>query len=84
MNKLIYILVLILISACATIREKAGLVKDQPDEYQVTSNPPLSVPPDLTDVQSPEELAQNRSNDIKTTNKNLSKGENIILQNLNK
>lgn len=84
MNKYLYIILLIFISACTTIREKAGLMKEQPDEYQVVSNPPLSVPPDLVDVESPEELQKNKQLDIQKNNQQLSKGENIILQNLSK
>ncbi len=84
MNKLFYILLLCLISACNSFKEKVGLVKDQPDEYQVVSNPPLSVPPDLRNVYSSEELAAHKVKAEPIDNKSLSKGENVILQNLNK
>jgi len=84
MNKLFYILLLCIISACSSFKEKVGLVKDQPDEYQVISNPPLSIPPDLQHVYSPEEMVSPKTKNEPTNNKSLSKGENIILQNLNK
>jgi hypothetical protein len=84
MKKLFYIFLLFIITACNSFKEKAGLVKNQPDEYQVISNQPLSIPPDLINVYSPEELVQKRSTDSQKTNKNLSKGENSILQNINK
>lgn len=83
MNKLLYIILLIVISACSTIREKAGLMKEQPDEYQVVSNPPLSVPPDLVNVESPEDLQKDRQYNIENSH-NLSKGENNFLQTLRK
>lgn len=84
MVRLFYILILVIISACSSFKEKVGLVKEQPDEYQVISNPPLSVPPDLVNVYSPEEMMQKRKDADKTDRKNLSKGENLILQNLDK
>jgi hypothetical protein len=76
-------LLLCLVSACTTIKEKVGLVKYQPDEYQVVTNPPLSIPPDLKDVQSPEELEAKQRQDDSVSNDNLSKGENAILRDLN-
>ena len=83
MKKLSYIILLLVISACSNFKEKAGLVKYQPDEYQVVTNPPLSIPPDLN-VYSPEELEAKKTSVAQVNNKNLSKGENLILQNLNK
>ena len=83
MKKLSYIILLLVISACSNFKEKAGLVKYQPDEYQVVTNPPLSIPPDLN-VSSPEELEAKKTSVAQVNNKNLSKGENLILQNLNK
>jgi len=75
---------LLILSSCTSFKEKVGLVKDQPDEYQVVSNPPLSVPADLANAPSPEEAAANKKSSIPVNNANLSKGENILLQNLNK
>ncbi len=83
MPKILYVFLLVIISACHSFKEKVGLVKDQPDEYQVISNPSLSVPPDLVNVYSPEELAA-KQKAATAVNKNLSKGENLILQNLSK
>ena len=84
MVRLFYIFILVIISACSSFKEKVGLVKEQPDEYQVISNPPLSIPPDLVHVYSPEEMMQKRRGDDKSDKKSLSKGENLILQNLDK
>jgi hypothetical protein len=84
MNKLLYIFLLLLITACDSFKEKVGLVREQPDEYQVISNPPLSIPPDLTNIRSPEEIEKNKSSMGQKNNKNLSKGENSILEKFNK
>ncbi|MCT4635725.1 MAG: DUF3035 domain-containing protein [Rickettsiales bacterium] len=82
MNKIIYLILLILITSCTNLKEKAGLVKYQPDEYQVTTNPPLTVPPNF-DIQSPEELMAKKNSPEQEKDNNLSKGENLILQNIN-
>lgn len=84
MKKLLYIFLMLIITACNSFKEKVGLVKDQPDEYQVVSNPPLSIPPDLINIKSPEEIEKNKSTISTKNNKNLSKGENLILENFNK
>ena len=84
MKILLYIFLLLIITACDSFKEKVGLVKDQPDEYQVVSNPPLSIPPDLINVRSPEEIEKSKTNISTKNNKNLSKGENSILDKFNK
>jgi hypothetical protein len=84
MNRILYVLLLLIISACASFKEKVGLVKEQPDEFQVISNPPLSVPADLINVPSPEDLESKKNIEHKANNKALTKGENLILQNLSK
>lgn len=84
MKKLLYIFLMLIITACNSFKEKVGLVKDQPDEYQVVSNPPLSIPPDLINIKSPEEIEKNKSTIKAKNNKSLSKGENLILENFNK
>ncbi len=77
MNRIFYIFLIIMLTSCQTIKEKTGMVKHQPDEYQVISNPPLYVPEDLVNVKSPEQL-----NNVIPNNdyKNLSKGESNILK----
>lgn len=82
MNKIIYLLLLCLITSCSSFKEKAGLVKYQPDEYQVITNPPLTVPPNFN-IQSPEELTAKKNTPPPETDNNLSTGENLILQNIN-
>lgn len=82
MNKIIYLILLIFITSCSSFKEKAGLIKYQPDEYQVTTNPPLTVPPNF-DIQSPEELATKKNSPKPEDDSNLSTGENLILQNIN-
>ncbi len=82
MRNLLYIVALLcLLTACSNFKESVGLVKNQPDEYQVVTNPSLEVPPDFN-VYSPEEIEAKKT---KTQNKgNFSKGENYILQNMDK
>lgn len=82
MNKIIYLILFFLVSACSNFKEKAGLVKYQPDEYQVTTNPSLTIPPDFN-IHSPDELVA-KKNATKTdkSDANLSSGESYILQNL--
>jgi hypothetical protein len=81
MNRILYFLLLVIIASCSGFKEKAGLVKYQPDEYQVITNPPLSMPPDFN-VYSPEELLAKKAKQANSYNEKLSKGENSILQNL--
>ncbi len=82
--KKFYLVLMLLITSCSSFKEKAGLVKYQPDEYQVVTNPPLVVPPDFN-IQSPEELITKKSSEHQTANNdNLSAGEEYILQNLKK
>ncbi len=83
MSKFRYVLLLFLISSCSNFKQNVGLVKNQPDEYQVSTNQPLSVPPNFN-IYSPEELANKRANSEQVNNENLSQGENQILQDLNK
>lgn len=83
MNKITYLTFLcFFIASCSSLKEKAGLVKYQPDEYQVVTNAPLTVPPDFN-VHSPEELMAKRAvSDDAHDSSNLSEGENLILQNI--
>jgi hypothetical protein len=82
--KKFYLVLIFLITSCSSFKEKAGLVKYQPDEYQVVTNPPLVVPPDFN-VQSPEELISKKNSEHQTAhNVDLSAGEEYILQNLKK
>jgi hypothetical protein len=82
-NILLHIMVFFVLTSCTGFREKAGLVKYQPDEYQSVTNPPLSVPPHF-DVLSPEEMAAKKQEQNKQhSDKELSKGENDILKNIN-
>lgn len=82
MKILISIILLFFIVSCSNFKEKAGLVKYQPDEYQVETNTSLSVPPDFN-IHSPEELIAKKNQSSSDDNKNLSQGENAILQNMN-
>lgn len=83
MKRILSLLCLLAFTACSSFKEKVGLVKEQPDEYQVITNPPLSVPEDLVNVKSPEQLTQT-TNIGSQDNKNLSKGENSLLKNMGK
>ena len=82
MNRIIYLVLLCVITSCSSFKEKAGLVKYQPDEYQVTTNPSLTVPPDFN-IHSPEELMAKKNAPSVEDNSNLSEGENLILKNIN-
>jgi len=84
MRKLLYITLLsCLISACSNFQEKVGLVKYQPDEYQVVTNPSLEVPPDFN-IYSPAELETQKTNVSKANSSKFSKAEDSILKNMNK
>ncbi len=84
MKNLTYVtLLLCLLTSCTSFKETVGLVKDQPDEYQVVSNPPLYIPPDFN-VYSPEEIEEQKNKKSKKVQGNFSKGENYILENMNK
>ncbi|MEK6734428.1 MAG: DUF3035 domain-containing protein [Pseudomonadota bacterium] len=81
MFRLVYVFLLLIISACSNnFKEKVGLVKNQPDEYQVISNQPLSVPNDLQTVLSPEE--EMKKENAPVDKNHLTKGENILLKNI--
>lgn len=71
---------LALLSACDTLRDEAGLTKQSPDEFAVTTKAPLIIPPDFnlhppspgaaplnqTDPTSSAEVAMFNSNDPAT------------------
>lgn len=82
MQKLLYIFLLTLIASCATVREKTGLVKYQPDEYQVTTNPSLSVPPNFN-IYSPEELEAQKKNNVEIKRGKFTKSEESVLEQMN-
>lgn len=84
MNKFMIIFLSLFIASCGGFKENMGLVKHQPDEYQVETNDSLAVPPDFN-IHSPEELIAKKSR-LSTQNSDdnsLSKGENLILKNMN-
>jgi len=78
-----FIIIFFSLTACESFKEKAGLVKYQPDEYQVVTNPPLTVPPDFN-IHSPEEIIakKNSVEENSGNGANLTQGENYILQNI--
>lgn len=83
MKILLYItLLLCLTSACSQFKENVGLVKYQPDEYQVVTNPSLDVPPNF-EVYSPSELEARKNIAPRDNYTNFSKTENSILTNMN-
>jgi len=80
--RILLLIAFFMIAACSSFKEKAGLVKYKPDEYEVPTNPPLVVPPTFI-AYSPDEAKLKKQEDEKTTsNQSLSKGENSILQSL--
>lgn len=82
MRKIHLTLLFLCLGACSTVKESVGLVKNQPDEYQVVTNQSLEVPPDFN-IYSPEELeARKKKTNINTHS--FSKGENFILNNMGK
>lgn len=83
MFKFLCLIILFSLASCSNFKEKAGLVKYQPDEYQVETNTSLSVPPDFN-IYSPEEIIAKKNQAAQDgNNTNFSKGENDILQNMN-
>lgn len=60
--KLIIILYLIIafhvLNSCTQIRESAGVERKIPDEYSITKNPPLVLPPDYNLLPSEEIIAR--------------------------
>ena len=82
MKKLLYItLLLCLTSACSKFKENVGLVKYQPDEYQVVTNPSLDVPPNFN-VHSPSDLEAKKNNAPIINHDDFSKTENSVLRNM--
>lgn len=83
MKKLLYItLLLCLTSACSKFKENVGLVKYQPDEYQVVTNPSLDVPPDFN-LSSPSDIEATKNKAPKINHADFSKTENSILKKMN-
>lgn len=39
---------LLALASCDTVKDKLGLTREAPDEFQVVSQPPLELPPDFT------------------------------------
>ena len=75
----------ILLYGCGGVKEKIGLIKKIPDEFQVYKNKPLSVPPNF-ELRPPSKDAgendQNKNiifNNAETTDENLSISDEILL-----
>lgn len=83
MKKIALAILLLSISACTSIKESVGLVKNQPDEYQVITNPSLEVPPDFN-IYTPEEIEARRSKATNINQSGFTKSEKFILENMNK
>lgn len=57
MKRVISILLLLpLVAACSEIKQTVGLGRNNPDEFTVVKNPPLSMPPDF-DLRPPDPSA---------------------------
>ena len=41
--------VVLMLGACSTVKDKMGLAEQSPDEFMVMSRAPLSLPPDYTE-----------------------------------
>lgn len=83
MNKILYIIALLFfIVSCGNFKENVGLVKYQPDEYQVETNTSLAIPPNFN-IYSPSELMARNSHKDQISDANLSRAENLILQDMN-
>ena len=83
MKNILYIIALLgILSGCSNFKEKIGLVKYQPDEYQVVTNPSLDVPPDFN-LYSPSELEAQKKSETVISRGHFSKGEDSILENMN-
>ena len=75
----------VLLYGCGGVKEKIGLIKKIPDEFQVYKNKPLSVPPNF-ELRPPSkdvvENDQNKNiifNNAETTDENLSISDEILL-----
>jgi len=48
MKQVVYLMLLLpLLAACSDVRQTVGLGRNNPDEFTVVENPPLSMPPDF-------------------------------------
>ncbi len=57
MKRVIFTLLLLpLVAACSDIKQTVGLGRNNPDEFMVVKNPPLSMPPDF-DLRPPDPSA---------------------------
>lgn len=54
------LLILPLVVACSNIKQTVGLGRNNPDEFMVVKNPPLSMPPDF-DLRPPDPSARGPS-----------------------
>ncbi|SVE53631.1 uncharacterized protein METZ01_LOCUS506485, partial [marine metagenome] len=66
--KLLYFFILMLIlvlNACSSVRESAGVSRKTIDELQVVENPPLVIPPDFT-LSPPDQLEEKNIDDIES------------------
>ncbi|HCM83713.1 MAG TPA: DUF3035 domain-containing protein [Alphaproteobacteria bacterium] len=58
MKRVISLLLLLpLVAACSDIKQTVGLGRNNPDEFMVVKNPPLSMPPDF-DLRPPDPSAR--------------------------
>lgn len=73
------LLILFMVISCDKTRETLGLNQYQPDEYEVTTNPPLDIPPNFN-ILAPSELVKEKHHN---SNKVLpNSAESSILKNM--
>ena len=57
------IIATLLLNACSSVRDSAGVSRKSIDEFQVIENPPLVIPPDYNLIE-PNQLKDNNINDL--------------------
>ncbi len=68
---------LLLVSCSTKTKHKIGLLNPGPNEYEVTKNKPLEMPPHYN-------LKESKNSDVTSTNENLSKAEKELLKEASK
>jgi len=58
-------MLILVLNACSSVRESAGVSRKTIDEFQVVENPPLVIPPDFT-LSPPDQLEEKNIDNIES------------------
>ena len=58
-------MLILVLNACSSVRESAGVTRKTIDEFQVVENPPLVIPPDFT-LSPPDQLEEKNIDNIES------------------